>query len=149
MPATCWTSAGGTAGLRPRCAAPSASGTRPLPVPRLQFPAHRHPPHHPWAKGGKTRLRSLISLCEAHHVIVHELGYLIAPTEGSSFAFTRPDGTSLPASPPLPATSGDISNCHDVAITEDTIVPNWNGDKLDPIWASFANARLAEELSPA
>lgn len=122
---------------------------------RCQFPgcnSRRTDIHHivPWAKGGKTRLRSLISLCEAHHVIVHELGYLIAPAEDSSFTFTRPDGTSLPASPSLPATSGDISTCHDAAISEDTIVPNWNGDKLHlelAIWASFANARLAEELS--
>ena len=33
-------------------------------------------------------------------------------------------------------------------IAADTIIPNWNGDKLDldhAIWATFANARLTEE----
>lgn len=122
---------------------------------RCQYPgcnSRRTDIHHivPWAKGGKTRLRSLICLCEAHHVIVHELGYLIAATDDGGFIFTRPDGTSLPASPPLPGASGDISACHDAVITEDTIIPNWNGDKLDldlAIWASFANARLTEELA--
>ena len=53
---------------------------------RCQFPgcnSRRTDIHHvvPWAKGGKTRLRDLILLCEAHHVIVHALGYLITPTQ--------------------------------------------------------------------
>jgi predicted alpha/beta hydrolase family esterase len=50
------------------------------------------------------------------------------------------------ASPQLPRTSGDITGCHDATITGDTIIPNWNGDKLDldhAIWVAFANARLA------
>jgi hypothetical protein len=100
-----------------------------------------------WAKGGKTRLSNLMLLCEAHHMIVHELGYLITPAPGDGFAFTRPDGTPVPPSPLPPTASGDITTWHDAAITDDTIIPNWNGDKLDldhAIWASFANARLAE-----
>jgi hypothetical protein len=80
-------------------------------------------------------------------VIVHELGYLITLAPGGGFAFTRPDGTPVPASPPLPASSGDLTTCHQAAIAEDTIIPNWNGDKLDldyAIWVAFANARFAE-----
>jgi hypothetical protein len=49
---------------------------------------------------------------------------------------------SQPATAP---TSGDITGCHDATITSDTIIPNWNGDKLDldhAIWVAFANARL-------
>ncbi|MFY9891026.1 MAG: DUF222 domain-containing protein, partial [Streptosporangiaceae bacterium] len=46
---------------------------------RCQYPgcnSRRVDIHHivPWASGGNTRLRDLISYCEAHHVIVHESG---------------------------------------------------------------------------
>jgi hypothetical protein len=117
---------------------------------RCQFPgcnSRRTDIHHirPWARGGATRLANLILLCEAHHVIVHERGYLIIPEPGR-FAFTRPGGSPLPASPQLPGASGDFAACHDATISSDTIIPNWNGDKLDldhAIWVAFANARLA------
>ena len=85
-------------------------------------------------------------------MIVHERGYQITLVPGGGFAFTRADGTPVPTSPALPAPSGDISACHDAAITADTIIPGWNGDKLDldhAIWATFANARLTEEQAPA
>jgi len=124
---------------------------------RCQFPgchSRRTDIHHirPWARGGKTRLSNLILLCEAHHVIVHELGHLITAEPGGGFAFTRSDGTPLPASPPLPPARGDITACHDAAITADTIIPSWYGEKLDldhTIWVAFANARLAEEQNQA
>jgi hypothetical protein len=123
---------------------------------RCQFPgcnSRRTDIHHivAWAKGGKTRLRDLILLCEAHHVIVHELGYLITPAS-DGFAFTRPDGTPVPACPSLPPASGDITTCHDAEIAADTIVPGWDGDKLDleyAIWVAFANARFREEQAAA
>ncbi len=113
---------------------------------RCQFPgcnSRRTDIHHirPWAQGGATRLSNLTLLCEAHHVIVHERGYRIAP---GGFAFTRPDGTPVPASPELPRASGDIAGCHEADVSSDTIVPNWNGDRLDldhAIWVAFANAR--------
>jgi Domain of unknown function (DUF222)/HNH endonuclease len=120
---------------------------------RCQFPgcnSRRTDLHHirHWAKGGKTRLRNMILLCEAHHIIVHELGYLITPAPDGGFAFTRPDGTPIPASPPLPTSSGDLTTCHQATITDDTIIPSGLGDRLDldhAIWVTFANARFAEE----
>jgi 5-methylcytosine-specific restriction endonuclease McrA len=119
---------------------------------RCQFPgcnSRRTDIHHviPWAKGGKTRLRDLILLCEAHHVIVHALGYLITPIQ-SGFAFTRPDGQAVPSAPALPGSDGDLARCHDADITTDTIVPIGLADKLDldmAIWACFANARIDAE----
>jgi hypothetical protein len=115
---------------------------------RCQFPgcnSRRTDIHHirPWAQGGATRLTNLILLCEAHHMIVHEHGYALEP--GGS-AVTRPGNTPVPASPQLPRPSGDIAGCHQADITGDTIIPNWNGDKLDldhAIWVAFANARFA------
>lgn len=101
-----------------------------------------------WAKGGKTRLRDLILLCEAHHVIVHALGYLITTAPDGTFAFTRPDGQPMPNNPGLPGSDGDLSRCHDADITTDTIIPAGLADKLDldlAIWAAFANARLDQQ----
>ncbi len=63
-----------------------------------------------WAKGGTTRLRDLISLREAHHVIVLARGYLITPTaDTGGFTFTRPDGQPLPHGPVLPGSDGDLA----------------------------------------
>jgi hypothetical protein len=125
---------------------------------RCQFPgcrSRRTDIHHivPWAKGGKTRLRDLILLCEAHHVIVRALGYLITPGQTSpgqdgTFAFTRPDGQAMPNSPALPGSDGELARCHDADITTDTIIPAGLGNKLDldlTIWACFANARIDRE----
>jgi hypothetical protein len=110
--------------------------------------------HHirPWAKGGKTRLRDLILLCEAHHMIVHAFGYLITLAGDGGFIFTKPDGTLVPACPPLPEVHGHISSQHAAGITADTIIPAGLADKFDldqTIWASFANARLAEQRRQA
>jgi len=118
---------------------------------RCQYPgcwSRRTDIHHiiPWAKGGKTRLRDSILLCEAHHVIVHALGYLITPAPTGGFTFTRPDGQPMPNAPVLPGSDGDgdLARCHDADITTGTIIPAGLGDRLDldlAIWACFANAR--------
>jgi 5-methylcytosine-specific restriction endonuclease McrA len=120
---------------------------------RCQYPgcnSRRTDIHHviAWAKGGKTRLRDLILLCEAHHVIVHALGYLITTSPDGTFTFTRPDGQPMPGAPVLPGSGGDLTRCHDAQITADTIVPDGLADKFDldlAIWAAFANARIDRE----
>jgi hypothetical protein len=51
----------------------------------------------------------------------------------------------LPASPPLPAPDvGPLEDTHDAAITPETIIPPWYGERLDldhAIYVCFANAR--------
>jgi 5-methylcytosine-specific restriction endonuclease McrA len=124
---------------------------------RCQFPgcrSRRTDIHHiiAWARGGKTRLQDLILLCEAHHVIVHALGYQITPASGGGFAFTRPDGQPMPNAPDLPASDGDLAGCHPADITTDTIIPTGLADKFDlelAIWACLANARIAAERAAA
>jgi hypothetical protein len=119
---------------------------------RCQFPgceSRKTDIHHivHWAKHGETKLVNLILLCKAHHVIVHDGGYIITAKPGG-FTFTTTKGTTIPASPQLPATDADISTCHDATITPDTIIPAWHGDRLDldlAIWACFANARIDQE----
>jgi hypothetical protein len=120
---------------------------------RCQFPgchSRRTDIHHirHWSRGGKTRLRNLISLCEAHHVIVHELGYLITETDNGTYAFTRPDATPMPNSPALPEPDGDITSINDAVITAATVDTSPYGDRFDldlAIWAAFANARVLRE----
>ncbi|MGD0065706.1 MAG: DUF222 domain-containing protein [Streptosporangiaceae bacterium] len=115
---------------------------------RCRFPgceARRTDLHHIqyWANGGPTDLDNLINLCPAHHMLLHDRGYLIAVQPGGAFTFYRPDGTPLPDSPPLPDPDGTIGDCHDAGITPDTIIPPWYGEKLDldyAIYTSFANA---------
>ena len=120
---------------------------------RCRFPgceSRRTDLHHiqHWINGGRTDLDNLISLCPYHHKLVHDRGYLIAAPPGGAFAFYRPDGTPLPACPPLPEPDGPIDAAHDADITPDTIIPPWYGERLDlnhAIWACFANARTREE----
>jgi hypothetical protein len=120
---------------------------------RCRFPgceSRRVDLHHiqHWASGGRTDLENLVSLCPYHHKLVHDRGYLIAAPPGGGFAFYRPDGTPLPASPPLPEPGGGIDAAHDADITPDTIIPPWYGERLDlnhAIWACFANARTRDE----
>jgi hypothetical protein len=120
---------------------------------RCQFPgcnSRRTDIHHstPWAKGGKTRMKDLILVCEAHHVIIHAHGYLITTVADGSFTFIRPDGQPLPSAPDLPGSDGDLTRCHDADITTDTIIPIGLADNLDldlAIWAAFANTRIDRE----
>jgi hypothetical protein len=96
-----------------------------------------------WINGGKTCLDNIISLCKAHHMLVHQRGYLIASAPGGGFTFYRPDGTLLPSSPAPPGITGTIEDCHDADITPTTIVPGWYGERLDldhAIHACFAHA---------
>jgi len=122
---------------------------------RCRFPgcqSRRVDLHHiqHWINGGRTDLANLVSLCPYHHKLVHDRGYLIAapPGGGGTFVFFHPDGTRLPACPPLPEPDGPIDRAHDADITPDTIIPPWYGERLDldhAIWACFANARIARE----
>jgi len=101
-----------------------------------------------WSHGGRTKLDNLISLCKYHHMLVHEHGYLIALTPDGGFTFRGPDGTLIPASPPLPPPHGDIGHTHEADITPDTIIPPWYGERLDldhALYVCLANARTPEE----
>jgi Domain of unknown function (DUF222)/HNH endonuclease len=101
-----------------------------------------------WSHGGRTSLDNRVSLCKYHHMLVHDRGYLMAAKPGGGFAFYRPDGTLLPASPALPHPDGTIGDCHDADITPDTIIPPWYGEVLDldhAIYTCFTNARTPQE----
>jgi Domain of unknown function (DUF222)/HNH endonuclease len=101
-----------------------------------------------WSNGGRTKLDNLVSLCKYHHMLVHERGHLIAAARDGTFTFYRPDGTAIPASPPLPQPDGRIEDCHDAEITPETVIPPWYGERLDldyAICVCLANARTEQE----
>jgi hypothetical protein len=115
---------------------------------RCQYPgceSRRTDAHHIryWSNGGQTSYRNLCSLCKRHHTLVHDKNILIAAAK-SGFAFYTPQGSLIPASPPLPEVSGDITGCHSAAITPSTIIPPHSGERLDlhlAIWICLNNAR--------
>jgi hypothetical protein len=115
---------------------------------RCQYPgceSRRTDAHHVqyWSRGGETKYSNMISLCKRHHTLVHDKGTLITAAS-NGFAFYTPQGTLIPASPPLPESRGDIAGCHGAAITPSTIIPPHSGERLDlhlAIWTCFANAR--------
>ncbi|MBO0825858.1 MAG: DUF222 domain-containing protein [Actinobacteria bacterium] len=119
---------------------------------RCQYPGcnSRHTDiHHivPWAMGGPTALANLASFCEAHHVIIHELGLVVSAAPHGGFAVSLADGTPVPASPQLPGGDGNLRDWHDAQITPRTITP-YPHDRLDlhfAIWACFSHVRVAEE----
>jgi 5-methylcytosine-specific restriction endonuclease McrA len=119
---------------------------------RCQYPgceSRRTDAHHIkyWSNGGETSYRNLCSLCRRHHTLVHGKNILIAAAS-NGFSFYTPQGSLIPASPPLPQPSSDITRCHDAAITPSTIIPPHSGERLDlnlAIWICFHNARIKAE----
>lgn len=126
---------------------------------RCRFPgceSRRVDLHHVqfWRNGGKTSYINLVSLCKHHHRLVHDRGYFIAAIPGGGFTFTAPDGRGIPASPAPPGRAGgdSIADWHDAAITPDTIVPAWYGERLNLDYAiatCFANAANREKAAAA
>ncbi len=105
-----------------------------------------------WANGGPTSLDNLVSLCKRHHTAVHDRGYLIAARPGGTFAFHAPGGTQIPPSPDLPRPDGAIGDVHDAAITPQTIIPPWHGERLDldyAIYTCLANEKVRRDRAAA
>ncbi|MDK1024154.1 MAG: HNH endonuclease signature motif containing protein, partial [Gammaproteobacteria bacterium] len=52
-----------------------------------------------WTDGGETSPENLISLCSAHHRMVHEEGFKIKKDFQGAWYFQRPDGRPIPQGP--------------------------------------------------
>jgi len=48
-----------------------------------------------WANGGPTCLRNLISLCDAHHWLVHEGGFTNVTRSANAWALLGPTGVTV------------------------------------------------------
>ena len=81
------------------------------------------------ADHGPTDIPNLISLCNHHHLLVHELGWSINfnPADGQIDVY-HPDGQKLCNPVCLRGNVADIDN---PAITGDTIRSLWQGEPLD------------------
>ena len=110
---------------------------------QCQFPGceSRHcDAHHVehWADGGETRLQNLVLACRFHHRALHEGGFRVVPGDADGqFRFLRPDGTPLPAEPPLASWEGAPLAPTDarlaaagVGIGPHTATPEWYGESL-------------------
>jgi hypothetical protein len=86
-----------------------------------------------WAHGGPTELANLVELCRFHHRLVHEGGWRI---EGGAAEprFVRPEGRRLAPLPPRAGPfDGDLAArnaAEGLAVTPDTIVSRWCGERL-------------------
>ena len=111
---------------------------------QCQFPGceSRHcDAHHVehWADGGETRLQNLVLACRFHHRALHEGGLRVVPADAEGqFRFLRPDGTPLPAEPPVARWEGAPLAPTDarlaaagIGIGPHTATPEWYGESLD------------------
>ena len=110
---------------------------------QCQFPGceSRHcDAHHVehWADGGETRMQNLVLACRFHHRALHEGGFRVVPADtAGQFRFLRPDGTPLPAEPPLARWEGAPLAPTDarlaaagISIGPHTATPEWYGESL-------------------
>ena len=124
---------------------------------QCQFPGceSRHcDAHHVehWADGGETRLQNLVLACRFHHRALHEGGFRVVPGDADGqFRFLRPDGTPLPAEPPVACWEGAPLAPTDarlaaagIGIGPHTATPEWYGESmnltaaLDVLWEPSA-----------
>ena len=113
-----------------------------------QFPgrhARRHLcTHHVthWAEGGHTDLGNLVTLCSAHHRLVHEGGFDVTMDDNSTFQFLTPDGQPIkpcPTAPALPPNPDEALAAHHrdlgLVIYPWTVTPAWDGVPVNDDWA--------------
>jgi len=90
-----------------------------------------------WARGGRTDLSNLLTLCRRHHREVHEGGIRIEATPSGGWRFFRPDGREFdfiyPAEPPTYG-GWELERDHaalGLHIDEDTAATRWRGERID------------------
>ncbi len=88
-----------------------------------------------WARGGQTKIDNLVLLCSRHHRLVHEGGFGVARAADGSFAFRRPDGRPVPATPSPIRGSGAELRAHNrrakLRIDPGSAMPLGRGERFD------------------
>jgi hypothetical protein len=90
-----------------------------------------------WADGGETKLKNLVTLCRAHHRLVHEGGITVAARPGGGWRFARPDGREYDMPDRAPAPDHDWTALRDahsqlgIRIDSDTAASRWRGERMD------------------
>ncbi|MCB9601677.1 MAG: DUF222 domain-containing protein [Sandaracinus sp.] len=113
---------------------------------RCRFPGCNHrrflDRHHieHWSRNGKTKLDNLLTLCSAHHRLVHEGGWTVE-LDGDEARFFRPDGTPLvwPKPPRVEDAVAELENTHaELAIGATTGLTRWDGRTPEYDWCVAA-----------
>jgi hypothetical protein len=90
-----------------------------------------------WADGGETNLSNLVTLCRAHHRMVHSGEIVIKPTDDGGWRFSNQDGRPYKGAyrPNTPAyAADDLRSVHDACklkITPRTAATRWAGERMD------------------
>jgi len=109
---------------------------------RCRFPGCNHrrflDRHHVkhWSDDGETKLDNLLTLCTAHHRLVHEGGWTVELDEDEA-RFFRPDGTPLvwPAPPRVEDAVAELEEAHaELEIGATTGLTRWNGKTPEYSW---------------
>jgi hypothetical protein len=77
-----------------------------------------------YGKGGQTMVRNLIMLCDTHHRVVHNHGWIITGDPSGQLTFTRPGPT------PIKPADGDIERLI-ANITGPISTIRYAGDRFD------------------
>jgi hypothetical protein len=93
-----------------------------------------------WANDGPTCLTNLISLCDAHHWLVHEGGWSITGHDRDSWVFRGPNGRTIGSRPKPRAATQPLP--HNAAIKADAVTGKWAGEPLNLGVAVHAICRL-------
>jgi hypothetical protein len=89
-----------------------------------------------WAEGGETKLANLITLCHAHHHLLHEGEFQIERADDGAFRFLQPDGRPVFHSRYAERRfSGSAIEAMNLArgldIGPDTVRTRWLGETMD------------------
>ena len=109
---------------------------------RCRFPGCNHrrflDRHHieHWSNHGETKLDNLITLCDAHHRLVHEGGWTVE-LDGDEARFFRPDGTLMVWPKPVWVEDAvaELEVAHaELEIGATTGLTRWNGKRPEYAW---------------
>jgi hypothetical protein len=81
-----------------------------------------------WARGGKTKLSNLVTLCRLHHRLVHEGEILIETRPEGGWRFLHPDGRHFEV---IRCTRVSPEDWHDHGVAPKAAATRWCGERMD------------------
>ena len=94
--------------------------------------------------GGETSVDNLVTLCTAHHHLIHEGGWSLTRSAAGELLFSAPNGKPLPAQPPREHVEDTLPSLGEWAVDRgldlgpDANQPLWDGTRMDYDYAVSA-----------